>query len=216
MDTILFDWDGTLIDTAQASFDAFQKSLRDVGIEIDFGLYERIYSPDWRAMFRSVRLPPERWLETEDLWLRHYGQEIPEMLPGARQTLMGFTRAGYNLGIVTSGSRSRVRRELSSLGLAGAFQVVVCSEDVVNRKPHPEGLETAMSRIRKLREFCCYVGDSPEDVEMSKRAGIRAIGILSQYPNSKKILHSDPDLVLESISDLLPHFDIPIAPAARL
>jgi len=207
IDTVLFDWDGTLIDTAQSAFHAFQKSFGDLGIPVEFDLYEKIYSPDWRRMYQSLALPKEKWTEAEDLWLLHYGQQIPEMMPGARRTLDALHHARYNLGIVTSGNQSRVRRELDGLGLAQLFQAVVCDEDVIHKKPHPEGLETAMSRINKRRDACCYVGDSREDVEMGRRAGILTIGIRGRYPNSGNIVDSHPDFFFESISQLMGHFE---------
>jgi HAD superfamily hydrolase (TIGR01509 family) len=203
INTVLFDWDGTLIDTSQSAFHAFQKSFRDLGIPVEFDLYEKIYSPDWRHMYRSLELPRDKWTQAEDLWLFHYGQQIPEMMPGARQTLDALHQARYSLGVVTSGNRSRVRREVDGLGLAQLFQVVVCDEDVIHKKPHPEGLETAMSQINKRCNACCYVGDSPQDVEMGKRAGIVTIGICGRYPNSQKILAAEPDFWLASISELI-------------
>jgi HAD superfamily hydrolase (TIGR01509 family) len=207
IDTVLFDWDGTLIDTAQPSFFAFRKALGDLGIPVEFEFYEQIYSPNWYTMYESLRLPREQWPEADDLWLRHYGEEIPEVVEGGVHVLKELRRRGYCLGIVTSGSHARVRREINVLGLAEVFGVVVCNEDVTNKKPHPEGLETAMKWMDKQPEACCYVGDSPHDVEMGKRAGTRTVGILSHYPSSKRLRHAHPDFCCESILDLLGLFD---------
>lgn len=202
LNTVLFDWDGTLIDTAQAAFDAFRKSFGDLGIPVDLDLYHRVFAPNWYNMYRALGLPEDRWPEAEELWLRHYGESIPPLLPGARQALDQFTHAGYALGIVTSGNQSRVLREINGLDLAAFFQVVICCEDVVNKKPHPEGLEIAMTRMNKRCEECCYAGDCPEDVEMGKRAGILTIGIRSGYPNSKRITDANPDLCFDSVIQL--------------
>jgi HAD superfamily hydrolase (TIGR01549 family) len=208
VDTVLFDWDGTLVDTAQAAFDAFQKSFRDLGIQFDFDLYERIYSPDWRRMYQMLQLPVDKWQEAEDLWLHYYGLQASEMVCGARQALNELSGAGYSLGIVTSGSQLRVQCEIEKFGLAEVFRAVVCNEDVTNKKPHPEGLETAMSRMGKRHKVCCYVGDCPEDVEMGKRAGVLTIGICGRYPNSRNVKNSNPDFYFESILQLLEHFQL--------
>lgn len=208
IDTILFDWDGTLVDTAQLAFEAFRKSLEDLGISVELTLYEQIYSPNWCNMFRALKLPKEKWQEAEDLWTRYYGQEAPALVQGGQSVLSELSRRGYCLGIVTSGSYSRVWREITALGLADAFQILICNEDVVNKKPHPEGLEKAMIRMDKRPEACCYVGDSADDMEMGKRAGIRTIGIVSRYPGSKKLLSVRPDFCFESITQLLNHFKV--------
>lgn len=207
IDTVLLDWDGTLINTAQTSFAAFQKALADLGISVTYDYYEQIYSPNWYGMYETLQLPRERWQEAEDLWLRYYGRESPELVESAKHVIEELNRRGYCLGIVTSGSRLRVLREISILGLTNVFGTVICNEDVVNKKPHPEGLEKAMHHMNKDREACCYVGDSADDVEMGKRANIRTVGILSRYPGNHKLQNANPDFCFQSITQLLTLFD---------
>ena len=134
------------------------------------------------------------------------GKTTAPLVEGSRDALDELICRGYCLGIVTSGSRIRVSRELKTLGLEEIFGTVVCSEDVVNKKPHPEGLEMAMKHLDKRPETCCYVGDSPVDMEMGKRAGMQTIGILSGYPSSKALPNTHPDFCFESIAQLLLHF----------
>jgi HAD superfamily hydrolase (TIGR01549 family) len=206
VDTILFDWDGTLVDSAQSSYDAFQKSMNDLGITVQFAVYERIYSPNWYPMYEALGLPKEKWLEADNLWTQYYGQHIPDLSLDVHNVLSELRERGYGLGIVTSGSRLRIHREVNALGLNEAFRIVVCSEDVLNKKPHPEGLDLAISKLGKPPEVCCYVGDSPDDMEMGKRARVQTIGIASGYPNSKGLLNSRADFCIESIPQLLTHF----------
>jgi HAD superfamily hydrolase (TIGR01509 family) len=206
IDTILFDWDGTLIDTALPSFYAFQKAMDASGIAIGIDLYEEIYAPNWYNMYERLGLPEKKWQEADNLWLRHYGEIIPEPVEGGMRVLDELCRRGYGLGVVTSGSRMRVRREINALGLEDTFRVVVCNEDVRNKKPDPEGIKRALKSMDKSPEVSCYVGDSPDDVEMGKRARIRTIGILSKYPNSRKLRSAEPDFCFESIMQLLPLF----------
>lgn len=209
IDTILLDWDGTLIDTAQPSFAAFQKALADLGIAVTHGNYEQIYAPNWYNMYAALRLPRDKWQEADDLWLRHYGEDIPELADGAEHVLDELGRRGYCLGVVTSGSRLRVQREIKTIGLSEAFGVVVCNEDVVNKKPHPEGLEKAMRQMGKQPRACCYVGDSADDVEMGKRAEIRTVGIQSRYPGNRRLKEANPDFLFPSIDRLLQLFENP-------
>ena len=206
VDTILFDWDGTLLDSAPYAFLAFQKAFGELGIVLAPDVYERIYSPNWYEMYRALQLPEHRWQEADALWIRHYGQTTAPLVEGGRDALDELIYRGYCLGIVTSGSRIRVARELKTLGLEEIFGTVVCNEDVVNKKPHPEGLQLAMKHLDKRPEICCYVGDSPVDVEMGKRAGMQTIGILSGYPSSKALPSTHPDFCFESITQLLLHF----------
>jgi pyrophosphatase PpaX len=206
IDTILFDWDGTLIDTAPRSFAAFQKSMRDLGVKLEFELYEKIYSPNWYRMYQSLRLPEHKWQEAEDLWIRHYGKEPSPLVCGAQNALVELTTRGYNLGVVTSGNRSRVLREMEAHAVARLFGTVVCNEDVFDKKPNPEGLEKAMRQLGKKPDACCYVGDSADDVEMGRRARIQTLAVLSRYPGSQNLADANPDFCLESITQILEHF----------
>lgn len=206
IDTILFDWDGTLIDTAQQAFDAFQKAFLKLGAPLDFPTYERIYSPNWYRMYEGLRLPRKKWKDADDLWILYYTKENSGLMPGAITALSELAHRNYALGIVTSGARFRVLRELDAHGLADVFRVVICSDDVVHKKPHPEGLEIAMKKLKKRAEVCCYVGDMPDDVEMGKRARVLTIGIPGRYPANRNLAGACPDLLLDSLEEFLAAF----------
>ena len=113
---------------------------------------------------------------------------------------------GYQLAIVTSGSRSRVAREVGQCVLKDAFAAIICNEDIVNKKPHPEGLELAMRGMNVAPSRCAYVGDAPEDIEMGRRGNVMTIGVRSGYPSSARVLSANPDLYIERLSELLDHF----------
>ncbi|HTY62167.1 MAG TPA: HAD family hydrolase [Acidobacteriota bacterium] len=206
IDTILFDWDGTLLDSAPYAFQAFQKAFADLGIALERDLYDRIYSPNWYGMYQALELPEQRWREADELWTQHYGQKTAPLVEGSRDVLGALTGGGYWLGIVTSGSRIRVTRELKVLELENIFGAVVCNEDVIHKKPHPEGVQLALRHLDKNAESCCYVGDSPADMEMGKRAGVKTIGIRSGYPSSRELPGTNPDLFFDSIFQLRDHF----------
>jgi HAD superfamily hydrolase (TIGR01509 family) len=206
IDTILFDWDGTLIDTAPYSFAAFQKAFQDLGIPFEIELCERIYSPNWYSMYQALKLPEDKWQAADDLWLHHYAHMSAPLVPDGLYVLKELHNRGYCLGIVTSGSQGRVRRELDRFDLSDIFKTVVCNEDVLHKKPQPEGLIVALKNLGKEPQFCCYVGDSPEDIEMGRQAGVQTIGIPGGYPNSKTLPNANPDFCFDSILQLLAHF----------
>jgi pyrophosphatase PpaX len=206
VDTVLFDWDGTLVNTAEASFHAFKKSMDDIGVPMEFESYARIYSPNWHHMLESLQVPKGRWAEVEELWLNHYGSNIPDLMPGADVIVNELHQREFSLGIVTNGSRLRVLHELKHCGFERFFHVVICGEDVGNPKPHPEGLEAAIKQLGRKVEDCCYVGDTSVDVETGKRAHVRTIGIPGPYPGSHKLLDHNPDYIFESLGTFLNHF----------
>lgn len=204
--TILFDWDGTLIDSARMGYTAFTQMFAEMGLYFDREVYENIYSPNWYSMYEKLGLPREKWQKADELWILHYGEERPSVVPGGRRTIKELLRRGYTLGIVSSGSESRVKDEIRKLDLAKAFAVVICNEHTANKKPHPEGLRKAMEALGARPEACAYVGDSPEDIETGKRARMLTVGIRSAYPGSKRLRSAQPDIYLESLLEILHQF----------
>ncbi len=204
--TLLFDWDGTLVDSAQLGLTAFEQSFAALGVVFDHDIYAQVYSPNWYSVYEAMGLPKEKWQRADELWIQHYGEQTAQPVAGAERTIRDLKLKGYRLGVVSSGTECRVAREINELGLKSIFEVVICSEQMENKKPHPEGLETALRSLRCSSAESCYVGDSPEDIEMGKRARLLTIGVRSAYPTSWKLRSHNPDLYLESISELADHF----------
>ena len=198
---ILFDWDGTLLNSFTADARAYLEMFRAMGIEWDAAKFEQHYSPDWYGVYRAARLPRAKWREADRLWRRAYASETPLLLPGARRIVRMLGRK-FRLGIVTSGSGARVRKQLRSFELDQYFSVCVCAEDASRRKPHPAPIQLAMKRLRASPEETIYIGDSAEDVEMARRAGVRPVGVLGPFPTAKRMRAAEPDLLLQSIADL--------------
>jgi phosphoglycolate phosphatase-like HAD superfamily hydrolase len=98
---------------------------------------------------------------------------------------------------VTSGTAERVRREISRLGLA--FDAVVCTEEVGRRKPDPAALHLGLERLGVAPREAAYVGDSPEDIEMARAAGVYAVAIPGAFPNREQLRAAGPDLFSEDL-----------------
>ena len=184
IDTLLFDWDGTLADSAGIGLLAFQQTFAELGVAFPLEVYEANYSPNWYATYEALQLPREQWQIADDLWLKHYGEQTAELIEGVAETLLKLKQYGYRLGIITSGSESRVCREIERSALHESFDVVICNEHTINKKPHPEGLEMALRRLGSSKTVSAYVGDAPEDIEMGKRAEVMTVGVRSAYPSS--------------------------------
>ena len=204
--SLLFDWDGTLVDSAHLGLAAFEKTFNELGVPFAHAVYEATYSPNWYSTYEALGLPKEHWQAADDLWIRHYGEQSAPLIEAVGETLLSLRDKGYQLAIVTSGSRSRVSREVERSVLRDAFSVIVCNEDIVNKKPHPEGLERAMRGMNVAPPQCAYVGDAPEDIEMGRRGQVLTIGVRSAYPSSARVLSANPDLYLERLVELLDHF----------
>lgn len=198
---VLFDWDGTLVNSYEADADAYLAMFHEMGIPWGVEELTQHYSPDWYAVYRAAGLPRHRWHAADTAWRKQYAKHRPKLMTGTRHILSRLS-ARHTLGLVTSGDRDRVLRQLRSFHLTGLFAARVCAGDTERKKPHPEPLQLAMERMRLRPSSCVYVGDSPQDIEMARSAGVFAIGVLGPFPTEKRLRASRPDLLLESIQAL--------------
>jgi HAD superfamily hydrolase (TIGR01662 family) len=206
INTLLFDWDGTLVDSSHLGLVAYEKSFADLGVPFDYEVYCAVYSPNWLSVYEGLGLPREYWQRADELWTQYYAEQRAELISGAGDTVAELKQKGYRLGVVSSGNDCRVNREIKELGLADFFEVVICHEQISNRKPHPEGIEIALQRLGVAPIQSAYVGDSPEDIQMGKSANVMTVGVLSSYPTSWKLLSAEPDIYLESFVGLTNYF----------
>jgi HAD superfamily hydrolase (TIGR01549 family) len=203
---VLFDWDGTLLNSYAADARAYLSMFRALGVSWSARDIDRHYSPNWYRVYRAAKIPRIHWERADRLWGVAYEKENPKLLPGARNVLRLLNKH-FLLGLVTSGNRSRVRRQLRAFGFVDYFSACVCSEDAPKKKPHPAPLELALERLRAYPEECVYVGDTAEDIEMARRAGVRPIGVLGPFPTEARVRAARPDALLRSIRDLPRHLE---------
>jgi len=152
-------------------------------------------------VYGAAGLPRGKWEEADRLWRQFYQKQLPKLQPGARTVLRTLDRR-FKLALVSSGSRSRVRRQLREHNVSAIFLAKVCSEDAPRRKPHPAPLRMALDQLRALPQTSVYIGDAPEDVEMAHRAGVRAIGVLGGSPVPERLRVASPDAMIETIREL--------------
>src|SRR5579885_3447104 len=173
---VLFDWDGTLINSFAADSAAY-------------------------LAYRAAGLPRHRWSDADTAWRKQYARHRPKLIAGARRVLSHVAKR-HRLGLVTSGDRDRVLRQLREFRLFDLFSARVCSGDTLRKKPHPEPLRLALRHLALEPRSCIYVGDSPEDLEMARRAGVRAVAVLGPFPTEKRLRDAKPEFLLESITEL--------------
>lgn len=198
---VLFDWDGTLLDSYQADSQAYLTMFRGLGFA--WGLKELAanYSPDWYAVYRAAGIPKERWNDADRLWRASYAKHHSKLMTGARRMLRRLALR-YRLGLVTSGDRGRVCRQLRAFALTRVFRARVCGGDTAEKKPHPAPLLLALEKMRLRPEQCVYVGDTPEDMAMAGAVGMRAIAVLGTFPTEKRLRAVKPEFLLGGLGEL--------------
>jgi len=201
LSAVLFDWDGTLINSYHADSQAYLGMFREFGLGWGLKELEIHYSPDWYTVYRAAGIPKEHWQKADDLWRLHYAKHPSKLVSGARRVLQQLGRH-HILGLVTSGDRVRVSRQLREFALTRTFRARVCGGDTPEKKPHPAPLLMALGQLKLEPEQCIYVGDTPEDLAMAGAVGMRAVAVLGPFPTEKRLRAAKPEFLLERLQDL--------------
>lgn len=203
--TVLFDLDGTLIDTNELIIASFAHTLQ---LHADRP-YEReeilnFIGPPLRDTF--INLDEAKAELMFDTYVEHNLKNHDQYVaayPTVVETMQQLKEAGYQLGIVTTKIKSTAERGIRIAGLEGMFEVVIGLEDVENAKPHPEPVIKALELLNGTASEAIMVGDNYHDIEAGKNAGTHTAGVAWTVKGRKALEDHQPDYMLEQMSDLL-------------
>jgi HAD superfamily hydrolase (TIGR01509 family) len=183
---LIFDLDGTLVDTVYAHVFAWQRAFAEAGMPIDGWRIHRRIGMSGGLFARAAGREVGRDLseeEAEGLQQRHgqlFRELLPERrpLPGAVRLLRELREGGIVHGIATSGRRPEIDRSLEALEVP-ADTVVVERGDVMRAKPEPDLFLACAERLAVDPHDCYVIGDAVWDLLAARRAGMLSIGLLS-------------------------------------
>lgn len=204
MEAILFDWDGTLVDSLGAFHRANATVMETFGLPFDVVRYRQHYVPDWREMYRRLGVPHDRLDEANTLWWATFGANDEEVVAfaGVAEALRGLRAFGIALGIVTAGQRDVVEPQLERTGLGLLLPIRVFGDDLPVHKPDPAPLRLALGLAGEGHrpETCIYVGDAPTDMAMAVAVGARGVGIESVLGERAELLAAGAGEVAPSVA----------------
>jgi HAD superfamily hydrolase (TIGR01509 family) len=183
---LIFDLDGTLVDTVYAHVFAWQRAFAESGLAIDGWRIHRRIGMSGGLFARAAARELGHAIDgaaAEDLQRRHgelFREFLPDRrpLPGAVELLSELRRRRVPYGIATSGRRPEIDRSLEVLGV-GEEVVVVDRSDVQRAKPEPDLFIACLQRLGLAPQECYVVGDAVWDQLAARRAGILSVGLLS-------------------------------------
>ncbi len=205
--TILFDLDGTLIDSVDLIVDSY---LHTVAVhELPALTREEILA----GMGRPLRSIFGEWTDdpaTMDRWIATYREynltnhdSRVTAYPGVVDVVRRIRDAGYRTALVTSKNRQGAERGLALVGLMDAIELIVGADDVTHPKPHAEPVEQALARLGMPIEGCLFVGDSHHDVFSGRAAGVGTVGVTWGPFDRAHLEESAPDFYCDTPADLL-------------
>jgi HAD superfamily hydrolase (TIGR01549 family) len=216
MPALIFDLDGTLVDTVYAHVFAWQRALAEAGMAVDGWRIHRRIGMSGGLFTRAVARELGREItagEAETLQRRHgefFQQFLPERraLPGAPELLRALRNAGVPHGIATSGRRPEIDRSLDVLRI-GPETIVVERGDVLRAKPAPDLFLNCQQRLGVSVEECYVVGDAIWDLLAARRARMLSVGLLSGGYGEDELtragafrVYRDPAELHESLDEL--------------
>jgi HAD superfamily hydrolase (TIGR01509 family) len=186
MPALIFDLDGTLVDTVYAHVFSWQRALAEAGMAVDGWRIHRRIGMSGGLFTRAIAREIGREIteaEADALQQRHgelFHEFLPERtpLPGAVNLLRFLRESGVPHGIATSGRRPEIDASLEVLGV-GAETVVVERGDVLRAKPAPDLFLNCQQRLGVPVDDCFVVGDAVWDLLAARRARMLSIGLLS-------------------------------------
>ncbi len=175
---ILFDVDGTLVDSSEAHAAFYQKIFQDAGSAIPArDDIRKIFHLPMNDTLQTLALgrPPQEIKRLLDAGQKAaYPAELQKVPAHSLQAIRELSKT-FSLALVTSRRRITVESYFSVAPVKSYFPVIIAVEDVINRKPHPEPLLTAAKQLGVSSKEAVYVGDSPVDGEAAKAAGMKFI-----------------------------------------
>jgi beta-phosphoglucomutase len=205
----LFDWDGTLVDTAELHFQAWAQLAKEIGKPFTRADFAATFG--WRnaeiipKLFGSEYDGPQidRVGERKETLYRDEAKKGVELLPGVRSLLEAIAMAGGRQAIGSSAPRANLDLILRMTQTASLFTAVVSMEDVRKGKPDPEVFVKAAQKLGVLPERCIVLEDAPVGIQAAKAGGMHAVGVtFVGHHSAEKLQAAGADLVVPSLEQV--------------
>ena len=208
IEALVFDFDGTLIDASIPVCRSFNAALEQFGVTpLEEDAVRRLIGTPLRGMFAIV-LPEANEQELDELIAAYRVFFLPlgcsdsRPMPGLHPMLEHF-HPRVKLGIATSRAADGAQLILAHMGMLDRFAAVVGIYEVTHAKPHPEPVLQALERLHVSPPHAVMVGDVPYDMEAARRAGVHAVGLVSELYPAEALRAAGADAVIRSLDELI-------------
>ena len=205
---LVFDWDGTLMDSAAAIVASIQESCRDLGLPvparerashvIGLGLKDAL-------SYAVPDLPVSDYGKLVERYRHHFLARDPdiELFPGVREMLSELKQQGHLLAVATGKSRAGLQRVLEATRLKPYFDASRCADET-RSKPHPAMLEELMSELDIAPEAMLMIGDTAHDLQMAVSAGVAGLAVSYGAHPRENLMTFNPLACIDTPQELAP------------
>lgn len=206
LSAILFDLDGTLVNTDPVHFFSWQKNLVPYNLEIDQEFFNHYISGKHNPDIVKSILPQlssaeaEQLIQQKETDFRNLIVDKIQPQPGLSEFLTWANSLNLKLGLVTNAPRLNAELMISALGLQDTFAVIVIGEDLPLTKPDPLPYKEALAKLGVSKEEAIVFEDSPSGILSAVRAGITTIAVLSGHP-ADQLMELGAEWVIKDFQD---------------
>lgn len=207
VELIIYDLDGVLIDSTEAIVEAFEHTLREIGVEYEEDRLIPLMGHGLIHILERV-LPVEhrgREWELRDRYIHHFQESdtrLTRLLPDVEETLRHLKDGGYRQSVATNKTSSEAKRILRNLGVEPLFDLVVGFLDVPNAKPAPDMILYTLERLGVEKRHAVFVDDTAFGLKAGVEAGVKTVGILTGYHTREQLMEVEPDIIVDSMHEL--------------
>lgn len=204
---LVFDWDGTLMDSQARIVDCMQAGFRDNGFDAPSG--NTISNFIGLGLIEAVRELSPGFLPTQqqriaDAYREHFlvHNDTPSrFFDGATETLKKLRADGYMLAVATGKSRRGLDEEFEKTGIRGMFELSRCAGET-RSKPHPDMLQEIMDILGLMAAETLMIGDTEFDMLMARNAGADALAVSYGVHDRERLLKTDPVGIVDDVSHI--------------
>jgi len=201
---ILFDVDGTLLDTREFIFQAFEHAFQSHGLT--HLSRQDVHTVTGRPLEECYEtLAPDENAQQLCQIHRRFQEENMSLIkpfPNTKDTIVTLQEAGLRLGIISTRKQTTIE-SLERSGVLNHFDVIVTGDDVQQFKPHPEGVLKALRKLSATPKQAAMVGDTAADIEAGKNAGTATVAAAYGFAPAKELAQTNPDFIIEDIAELI-------------
>jgi HAD superfamily hydrolase (TIGR01509 family) len=208
---VLFDIDGTLVDSNYLHVDAWHQAFQSLGVDVEAWLIHRSIGQDAGELLTSlVGEQDEEWItRAKKLHAAYYTELATQLsvLPGARELLEILHEEGIIVVLATSAPQEELEILLELLDSDDVIHATTNADDVEVAKPSPDIVQVALDRAGVQAADAVFVGDSEWDIEAASRAGVRSFGVLTGGIAGELLMQAGAERVFAGPADLLDRLD---------
>lgn len=205
INTILFDLDGTVLDTNNLVVESFQHTYRTItGAEREREYIVKSFGePLAITMEREFEIPVEDAVRIYREYHYEQFEDLIDIFTGISEAIIHLYNKGYKLGVVTSRLKNTTMKGLKKYDLEKYFQCIITADDTTKHKPNPEPILIALDRLQSLPEESLMIGDSVFDIQCARNAAVKSAIVTWSETLPEVYLAEKPDYIIEKPEDIV-------------